>query len=577
MFTSLFRSRPVLLTVLILLLGIAYAGQSGGETMFDDDHQLIHVSAFGSVADTFSVDFLGFFRPVKNLVFYTWVQLLPDQYPLWRLTAVAAFLGLIPIAYQFFGLFWKKQPYLQLLSTALWACAPAMTTVVSWISSTNILIGGYGFFLYFLWYEKARAGEAEGKTMTAYSWKFASLLMLALACLSYEAAVTAPFLLVLKDFVLHQDRLKEKRCRIHYGLSCFVLALYLLLRKVHGGVATFDIATTIPSDSDFWVSLSSGWMYLFHAIRWVWPFGHQGILIMFNPENHKLLVIAAALVVLAIGLTALYFRRRQPEVFLGVGWYAMALFPMANVIPLRNGPIADYYLFLPGIGLAFLLSFLAKTLYESRHSWTGPALGAGWAGLLGLTTILWTPHWKSQRALAERTEAWQPDNFVILESLAKVELEDKNFTRAESYLDRGLALAPWYSRLHYYKVMLFIDQGRAEEAENLLAKLMEHQADSPKPYVFQAYVSERLKGDWHAAERLLATALEKPWDNRFSRMGAMHLASIYQRTERPQFTLKIYETLHIRYPADPEIAAHYAELKKSNGITPESSNLAEVR
>ncbi|MCB1124320.1 MAG: hypothetical protein KJT03_22400, partial [Verrucomicrobiae bacterium] len=375
MFIKLLQSRPVLLAVILVLLGIAYAGQSGGETMFDDDHQIIHVSAFSSASDTFSVDFLGFFRPVKNLIFYTWVSLLPDQYPVWRLTAVAAFLGLIPITYLFFGLFWKKHPYLQLLSTALWACAPAMTTVVSWISSTNILIGGYGFFLYFLWYEKARAQEQSGHTGAAYAWKLSSLLMLALACFSYEAAVTAPFLLGLKDCVLNQERLKEKRCWIHYGLSCFVLALYLLLRKIHGGVATFDIATTIPSDSDFWVSLSSGWMYLFHAIRWVWPFGHQGILIMFNPENHKILVVASAAVVLAIGVAGLFCIKRSPKVFLGVGWYAMALFPMANVVPLRNGPIADYYLFLPSIGLALLLSSLAKKLYESRQSWMGSAMG----------------------------------------------------------------------------------------------------------------------------------------------------------------------------------------------------------
>lgn len=225
---------------------------------------------------------------------------MPDQYQLWRLSAAALFLGLIPIAYRFFGLFWKDQPYLQLFSTALWSCAPALTTVVIWISSTNILAGGYGFFLYFIFYEKSNQENQADSLTQAYLWKFGALLMLALACFSYEAMVTAPFLLGLKEFVLNQSRSKEKRNRVFFGLSIIGLISYLMLRKIHGGVATLTVAKTIPSDSDFWVSLSSGWMYLYHAIRWLWPFGQQGILVVFNPDNYKFLVVTAAVFVLGI-------------------------------------------------------------------------------------------------------------------------------------------------------------------------------------------------------------------------------------------------------------------------------------
>lgn len=563
MTTKVLLSRHVLLGVLILLLGITYGTQSGGETMFDDDHQIIHVSSFTSIADTFSVDFLGFFRPVKNLIFYTWSSLLPDQYQAWRLTAVFLFLGLIPIVYRFFGLFWKDQPYLQLFCTSLWACAPALTTVVSWISSTNILVGGYGFFLYFLFYEKSYELDQSGEQYKGYVWKFAALLMFGLACFSYEASITAPVLLGLKEFVLNQERLKNKRNWVFYTLSLLVLGLYLTLRTIHGGVATFDIATTIPSDSDFWVSLSSGWMYLYHAIRWLWPFGQQGILIMFNPDNHKLLVVGAAALVASIGVLSLVCYKKSPKQFLGIAWFALALFPMANVIPLRNGPIADYYLFLPSVGLAIFIGWLFKMLAAKYSVHWVSRLAVALALLYCGTTFSWTPHWKSQRALAERTVAWQSENFVILESLAKVELEDGNPEKAEVYLDRGLALAPWYSRLHYYKVMMFIDQKRADEASELLTMLMEKQAASPKPFVFQAYVKEKLFGQIQEAEALLGTALEKSWDDRYSRMGAMNLAALYVKTDRKQFAFEIYKTLSERYPLDTEITRKFQALQQA--------------
>ena len=562
MTTKVLLSRHVLLGILIVLLGFAYGTQSDGEMMFDDEPQIMHVSSFTSLTDAFSVDFLRLFRPVKNLIFYTWTSLLPDQYQLWRLTAVALFLGLIPIAYRFFGLIWKDQPYLQLFSTALWAGAPALTSVVSWISSTNIILSGYGFFLYFIFYERGRQLDQAGARHKAYAWKFASLLMFAWACFSYEAAITAPLLLGLKDFALHRDRIQDRSNWVFYFLSIFVLGLYLMLRNMHGGVATFEIAATIPSDSNFWVSLSSGWMYLYHAMRWLWPFGQQGILIIFNPEHHKLLVVAAASFVAGLGVLSLLFYQKAPKQFLGIGWFALALFPMANVIPLRNGPIADYYLFLPSIGLAIFMGWLFQKL-AVRYSIRWVAGGAVALALVYCgTTFLWAAHWKSQRALAERTLAWQPENHVILETLAKVELEAGNPIEAEAYLDRGLAIAPWYSRLHYFKVLLFIDQKRAEEASEVLKLLMEKQAGSPKPFVFQAYVQEHLNGRILEAEALLNKALEKNWDDTFSRMGAMNLPAIYLKTDRRQFALGVYKTLSERYPLDQEIARKYRALKE---------------
>lgn len=58
MTTKVLFSRHVLLGIPILLLGIAYGTQSGGEMMFDDEDQILHVSSFSSLADNFSVDFL---------------------------------------------------------------------------------------------------------------------------------------------------------------------------------------------------------------------------------------------------------------------------------------------------------------------------------------------------------------------------------------------------------------------------------------------------------------------------------------------------------------------------------------
>ncbi len=203
--------------------------------MFDDSLQVHLVRSYQSLSEVLSVDCFDLFRPVKNLVFYLWVSYLPDQIQIWRVSAILIFLGLIPLAYRFFGLFFKNKPWSQLLCTAAWAIAPASTTVVSWISSVNIIICAYGFFAYFILYEKAQNDASEKRIHASYFALCLSLLSLVVACFSYEAAMTAPFLCFLKDFLQHPKRYRSSHSRMFYGLSLSSRSIFRNSRNVWRG------------------------------------------------------------------------------------------------------------------------------------------------------------------------------------------------------------------------------------------------------------------------------------------------------------------------------------------------------
>ena len=550
-----------LIAVLMVCVGLIYIWNSDGELMFDDEQQLNHVSGFSSVTETFTVDCFGFFRPVKNLVFYAWTNAFPENYQAWRITAAFAYVGLIPIVYWFFGLFYQKNEWSRLLATAFWVSLPATTTVVSWISSTNIILGGYGFFLYFILYEKAQKAQLLGKLGLAYTWLFGALLTLAFACFSYEAAMAAPFLLVFKDFVRNSERLKDKRTWMFFFLSITTLILYFLLRKHYGSVTNIPELATIHTNSDALVSLSSGWFYLIHAIRGFFPFGQQGILIVFNPEEHKLLVILSAIVVVSLVILLFKSRIKQPLLFLGLGWYGLALFPMANVIPLRNGPICDYYLFLPGIGLALFVAWLVQSALQTKMRNFAIGISIIWIAGFLVTTASWSYNWKSKMRLAEETLKWQPDNYISLGIMVHTEMDLGNYEVSQSYLDRGMEVADWYSPFYYHQVMLHLKQEKYVQAVALLNELVEKQKDLAKPYVILAYVKDVSLGKWQEAEKLLMTSLEKPWDPKYSKAGAMNLAYIYLRTDRRPFAQKVYESLLAQYPSDTEIAENLRSIK----------------
>ena len=157
------------------------------------------------------------------------------------------------------------------------------------------------------------------------------------------------------------------------------------------------------------------------------------------------------------------------SLFFAAGWYGIALLPMANVIPLKNGPICDYYLLTPGLGLALFAGWLLEKVQHYSSKPFAYSLAVIWLSAFTITTTLWNPHWQSREALALRTLKWQPDNYVMLGISAKFATDAGKFERAESLLDEGIRLAPWDDQLRYHRVMLFINTGRYEAALDELA------------------------------------------------------------------------------------------------------------
>ncbi|MCB1120716.1 MAG: hypothetical protein KJT03_04150 [Verrucomicrobiae bacterium] len=576
---------PVLaLSLFIILLGLIYAAESNGQVMFDDELEISMVSSFHSVQEAFTVDCFGLFRPVKNLVFYFWQNTWPGNLQAWRLSAILAFLGVIPLAYQFFAIFFQDKPWHRFFAAAIWASAPAMTSVVSWISSTNIILSGYGFFLYFIGYEKTQKMQVRQSLGGTYGWMTIALFGLGFACLAYEAALMGPFLVLLRDFWCKPQRLGRGANRVFYAISIGVLACYLVLRHQHGGANTIDYALAIPSDSKLWLSLSSGWFYLVHAWRWIWPFGQQGISIIFNPEEHKDMVLFSLSVVVSIGLLVLWLGNKRPKLATGLGFFGLALLPMANVLPLRNGPICDYYLFFPSLGLVLTILEFSKNLKSPKLRPIPLIIACIWLGAFVLTTRNWVPHWKTREALAQRTLEWQPDNYVMLAFLAEGSLLSGDMTASRTYLDHALATAPEVRKYRYnieYLDSLWLGKsGKYEESAKALESIVAHHQESqilvPVLYQLQlAYLYDVYLNQTSRAEACLTKALKAPWDGAFSKPAALRLADIHSRNKKPEVAKEIYQMLAQLYPADAEIQQKLNAVEDASPNSPlHSSNQA---
>ena len=230
----------------------------------------------------------------------------------------------------------------------------------------------------------------------------------------------------------------------------------------------------------------------------------------------------------------------------------------------------------PSLGLALIVAWLVDFGATSRLRYPILGIYAVWITAFCFATYQWNQHWKSKQALAEQTLKWQPENFVILRALAKTAIDSGDEDLAEKLLSQAAELAPWYSPIHYHKIALLQKQKRYQEAIAILARLTDLQSHMAKPFVFLAYIRDIHLGEWQAAETLLNTALEKPWDEQYSKSGAMNLAYIYLKTDRKQFALQIYEYLLARYPNDLEISEKYQSIKDLGTIGKEVRDPSET-
>lgn len=153
-------------------------------------------------------------------------------------------------------------------------------------------------------------------------------------------------------------------------------------------------------------------------------------------------VFAASLTALAaIGIAGLAAIRRAPVAAAALLWWAAAMAPVSNLYPLYN-PMADRYLFLPGIGMALAAAAWFGRLRGRVVLRAAAAATIAAAALLAARTAAYLPVWRSNLAVWTSVVAEMPDNPTALANLAHALYERGDHVRAAATGERALAAAP---------------------------------------------------------------------------------------------------------------------------------------
>ena len=571
-----------LLAVLLVGVGAIYIRALYAPLILDDVSELALALSWQSPAKILGPDCYGFFRPVKNVIFYT-LSRFPHSVPVAGHVVSIVLFGLSIILAFFYFRRALGSEWWAFVASSIWALAPTQVAVVVWLSCANQLVMMCAAFGAMILYERSQATAAGSRSLAWIGVTVCSLLAMA----SYEVAVVLPALIVLHDALVDPHRLRMLRNRAGY-LALFALAgVFVALRFVLGNRTLAGNQLFAPITRGELV-LSSGYFIVEHLSLWLWPFGRQNLLRSFDlrQEGVVLAVAAAWFVLAALILVSIHLRRRAPWIGWGLLWFGVALFPVSNIVPLFVGPFGDYYLPLASMGLvlAIVLSCRwlvagwrpSRTVLQRLAAVVLIGAAAVWFGFRVAATAQWVLTWNSEEALFRKTLEAYPESHSARGNLARVLSEEGLLDEAIREANKVMADAPWQTHAYYSLADALLRYGRLEEAMDVVRRVHDVAPTEVYPSVLAGFIQEQL-GDVAAAERFYREALKLPWNPEQSPTAALNLGRMLAVSDRLDDAMEVWLSASQRAPLNGvmqhNLALAYAQ-KGNEGMAQKHAGMA---
>jgi protein O-mannosyl-transferase len=255
-----------------------------------------------------------------------------------------------------------------------------------------------------------------------------ALLALVAALFSKEHAVVVPGLWIAWDACIRPERVSggawRKTLLLGAAPAAALVLAFLLFRAEVAGARTSQVEEPIGGSiaSAVWTMTAGlGW----YAATILLPYGptfDAVVTVRRTPFDPGVL-----LGLLVLGALAYAVVRGPPRVRLGALWFLLSLVPVHNVfVPLKI-PTADRFLYLPLMGLPFLLGELAERTRPFASRWMTAALA-----LLAVLTVARIGDWKDNESLLAAGMRVAPKSHRLIWEEAAIAAE-----RAQYYLLKG--------------------------------------------------------------------------------------------------------------------------------------------
>lgn len=453
---------PALLAVLWFL----YSPSFSYRPILDDVFQIDHTQKLETFASLLRTDAAGLFRPIKNLIFSAFMS----DYETMRTFGFLLFGVQTVTIFLFLSRFF---PFVfSYLATILYALHPAQVSTITFpVAYNNILcaVGVFGF-LYFA--DRRITGEDKSKANFA-----AIAFMGSLALISYELGVVILPLLFLLWLIRRNGPSTTAFVPI-LATTILIVIFYLGVRTFLSASTTLSHSMIPPSTTSLDLMKSAPFYTLKHMWISIYPFQDAGILIIDDPADRSSYWVTFWIVLATASLLSLTFLIRDRSVFaFGFLFFVVSMIPLSNWIPLRNGPICNYYLLIPLFGSVLVFAELMRSARMQRSKSVLFVLFA----LLFITFTIETKQrvqsWRDLESISLMSLQSNPLNYVAWNNLSSALMDREQFPAAKKAAEQAVDLAPWYPEPRENLIWIELKLGNFDQVLHWFDSLSDHDPD----------------------------------------------------------------------------------------------------
>ncbi len=362
-------------------------------------------------------------------------------------------------------------------TAAAFAVHPLNVESVAWISERRNVLCAV-FCLLTIWSHISYARRPSTLRYAVVLWWHAAALM------SKPLAVTLPCVLLLLDFwPLARQRAGSEDGPPATSIGRLVLEkipllvlsfgagiLTILCQRAVGTIATFD-AIPLPLRITNAVA-AYGW----YLQKLIWPIGlgafypHPALVDAAPWPKLMPTATASLIVLLAITILAVRYRREQPWLLLGWLWFLGVMVPMIGIMQVGEQQQADRYAYLPLIGLFLILACAGSALMRVSRRLRTVVASLACVALCGWTLLAYQQAsiWRDSTTLFSHTIEVTERNHWAHNNLGLALLRQRKLLEAVAQFHQAILAVPSYALAHYNLGVALHELGHRDAARREL-------------------------------------------------------------------------------------------------------------
>lgn len=334
--------------------------------------------------------------------------------------------------------------------------------------------------------------------------------------LSKQNALSLPLAVLLVEYTLFERSWADwKRATIWIGPLFLLFAGFTLYSAgvFQGDISLAQLLAETDQRSRETMQVTR-WQYLLTQFKviplymglLVWPVG-QNVDYMhpFVTSIFQSWTVWGLLILLLVAGVGLWMRKREPEIFVGVFWFFIALSVESSIIPIKDA-MFEHRLYLPMFGFALILGWIMGKMYRRRKL---PALAVGLAvlGLLGTATADRNAVWENPTQLWAQSVDQNPENYRARYNYGRELARKGDIDKALEQFQEAIEIYPGHAKSHYNAGLAYQVRNNYKQALQHYHRAVEHDSGHVKARLNIATITAG-RGDLKRAQKMLKEILQ---------------------------------------------------------------------